>query len=250
MPAAAGGPIRTAIADLGELDGPEASLYVDRVRTTGSTVVRTQLTWSQVAPTRPADATDPADPAYDWAFFDQRLRLLKEKGIEPLVFLYYPPEWATVEERVTPNIAELGRFARAAAQRYSGQFQGLPRVRYWQVWNEPNASFYLAPQMKNGRPWSPGHYRKMVNAVADNVHAVRADNLVVAGGLSPFTRNFQNFKSIGPLRFMREHALHVDRPAPSPEVRRQDALRRLVDAPVHLGRAHAPGESPRRRLAR
>ena len=39
-----------------------------------------------------------------------------------------------------PNAREFGEFAKAIARRFGGGFDGLPRVRYWQVWNEPNLS--------------------------------------------------------------------------------------------------------------
>ena len=42
--------------------------------------------------------------------------------------------------------------ATAVARRYSGSFAGLPRVRMFEAWNEPNASFFLSPAFENGQP--------------------------------------------------------------------------------------------------
>jgi len=46
-------------------------------------------------------------------------------------------------------------------------------------------------------------YRSLLNAFADAVHSVHADNLVIAGGLSTPGRNFRQSPAISPLVFMR-----------------------------------------------
>jgi hypothetical protein len=77
-------------------------------------------------------------------------------------------------------------------------------VRYWQVWNEPNAGREIAPQRVNGRPVVPPHYRRMVNAFAASVHGVNAGNKVVAGTLGPFGHDAKDIQVVAPLRFMSE----------------------------------------------
>jgi hypothetical protein len=80
-----------------------------------------------------------------------------------------------------PDPVAFGRFVLAAAERYSGRFQGLPRVRFWQAWNEPNK--VAGPALKASQPaW----YRELVTRFAAAVHHVHDDNAVVAGGLAPF----------------------------------------------------------------
>ena len=89
-----------------------------------------------------------------------------------------------------PSPAALADFAAAAALRYGGDFSvdgaHLPRVRYWSIWNEPNLSAYLSPQTVNGKPFAPYWYRAMLNASADAIHSVKADNIVIAGETAPF----------------------------------------------------------------
>jgi len=120
------------------------------------------------------DPTDPASPSYGWTSFDQLIIRATSRGLAPILSIVRPPTWATVApepgaEKTLPDPAELGAFALAAARRYSGVFNGLPRVRYWQVWNEPNISLFFRPQFLNGQPFSPGWYRRMVNEVAQAV---------------------------------------------------------------------------------
>ncbi|HXH88714.1 MAG TPA: hypothetical protein VNI55_08930 [Gaiellaceae bacterium] len=217
---ASAGPLRTAIVDDVSFASAAAPLAFDRAGAAGATFVELTLNWRSLAPggaRKPDgfDAGNPADPAYAdrWEAFDQELRLATERRLQPIVTILQAPTWATGAGNgraglVRPDPAELGLFALAAAKRYNGSFQGLPRVRHWRVWNEPNISLFLVPQFVDGRPFSPGLYRSMVNAVAGAVKSVRADNLVVAGGTAPFRDITPEVEKVdkrwGPLSFMRE----------------------------------------------
>jgi hypothetical protein len=215
------GPLETAVVDVPPFLSPEAPLNFRRVRTAGASHVRLILYWRLVVPApnaqqRPAgfDPASPADPAYDWHQIDRQITLARAAGLEPIVGIQYAPRWA---ERGTegnvgtrnPDPSELQLFARAAALRYSGRFAGLPRVKYWQVWNEPNLNLFLHPQ-------SPALYRAMVNAFAAGILYARPDNTIIAGGTSPFA--FPNI-AMAPLRFMRELLCVSSGPRPRPTCR-------------------------------
>ena len=60
----------------------------------------------------------------------------------------------------------LAAFATAAATRYSGNFEDLPQVRYWQgLERAPNLSVFFNPRgFEEGRVVSPQLYRKLANA--------------------------------------------------------------------------------------
>jgi hypothetical protein len=81
-------------------------------------------------------------------------------------------------------------------------------VRYWQAWNEPNLSTYLAPQWVQGprgqRVESPELYRSLLNALYDAVKQVRTDNVVIAAGTAPYGDPKPGGNRIMPVRFMRE----------------------------------------------
>jgi hypothetical protein len=203
-PVFATGPLQTGIVDVPPFLAPSAPTAFKRVKGTGATFVRLILFWKFVglsAPERPANfnPTNPADPNYQWAAFDRQVQLAVRAGLQPIVGVQLAPAWAERSREGdpgtrSPDPAELAAFATAAAKRYGGRFQGLPRVRYWQAWNEPNYSGFLTPQ-------SPDLYRQMVNAFADAVHGVHKDNVVIAGGTSPF----QTPKvAVAPLDFMRD----------------------------------------------
>ena len=99
-----------------------------------------------------------------------------------------------------PSPADLAAFATAAARRYSGKFEGLPRVRYWQGLNEPNLSLYFNPQFSAGKPVSPGLYRTLINRFYGAIKSVDPSNLVLAAGLGPIA--VPN-ATIGPMLFAR-----------------------------------------------
>jgi hypothetical protein len=200
-------PLATALQDF-----DYTAMHFDRVRAAGARTVKVVLPWRRIAPdSRPADfnPSNPGDPHYDWAPYDTQITLAVSRGLEPLLTTEQAPLWAErggdgpVSTR-NPDPAEYAAFGAAIAQRYSGTYAGLPRVRLFEVWNEPNASFFLSPVFTNGNPYSPGLYRAMVNSFSAAVHAVHPDNVVVAGALFPFVINRPSAVSLGPYRFMRD----------------------------------------------
>jgi hypothetical protein len=200
------GPLETALVDVNPFISPEAPLNFRRVKAAGTRAVRLVMFWRFVAPDgtssqRPAGfvASDPGSIGYKWGSIDSQVVLAKQNGLEPIISIQLVPGWAERSAQGSPgtrspDLDELAGFVRAAAVRYGGAFSGLPRVRYWQAWNEPNLSIFLSPQ-------SPDLYRRMVNRFAGAVRSVHADNVVVAGGLAPF--GFPG-TAVPPLQFMRE----------------------------------------------
>jgi len=197
-------------------DVSTSPLAASRVAAAGATAVRLTLYWNEVAPAELPVAwnpADPADPHYDWTSFDAKVRNVVAGGLQPLVTVLTAPAWAQQGGSVPPPNSHLpdpqafAQFATAVATRYDGSFEGLPRVRWWEAWNEPNISLFLVPQLTNGTAVSPGWYRKMLNGFADAVHGVHPDNLVVSAGLAPFRDVTPDVTSQdtdwGPMSFMR-----------------------------------------------
>jgi hypothetical protein len=212
--------LTTAIVDPDAFTAPngDAEVAFTRTRGAGAAMVRLWIPWYEVAPNEPSGiATDPGNPAYDWTKVDLQLERARASGVElePLVMIMGSPQWARdtaaaqTANTTWPNPTDFGQFAAAAAERYRGDFdpdgpdgprQPLPRVRFWQVWNEPNLLQFFTPQFVNGEHAAPIHYRRLVNSMASAVHSVRADNVVVAGGLAPFGKPGQP----APMRFARK----------------------------------------------
>ncbi len=153
--AGAAGPLETGFLDPGAFTGPNADVSVVRARKAGATLTRVPLFWNAVETATPADPEDPNDPAYDWASLDRQVRNAVRGGLAPMLCITNSPKWAEGPAvglpGTWPSPAKFAQFSRAAARRYSGTFtppgqtEPLPRVQYWEAWNEPNAGSNLAP---------------------------------------------------------------------------------------------------------
>jgi hypothetical protein len=219
---AAGRPLENGIFDPKSFESAEGGLALDKTREAGATTVRIWLGWQGVAPlgdTKPAgfDPRNPFDPNYYWSYIDQLVIDAVQHGLEPMLMIVDAPDWA---ERSSggglygrdPDPKELGYFAEAAVKRYSGYVGTIPRVRRWELWNEPNLHKYLLPQYDapfketipgDTKALSPGRYRALLEPFARAVHLLK-DNIVVAGELAPFGRTQSYSHAVPPLRFMRE----------------------------------------------
>jgi hypothetical protein len=160
-------------------------------------VLRVNLYWGgnrwAVANTKPADPTDPGDPAYNWSLYDRLVRYAAQSHIQVMFSILFTPKWANHgagKNRAPTSFAPLRDFAYAAAERYSGfwtppDYQQdpsfgaatpLPKVDMWTAWNEPNNPIWLAPQYKRVRGhWrvqSAYEYARICNAVYNGEHSV------------------------------------------------------------------------------
>lgn len=208
--------LRTGFFDSSFVGDPATrATAFSRVAAVDGDVVRLAGTWSGIAPTKPANPTDPLDPAYQWGNLDGAVADAVAAGLTPLISINAAPAWAEGPNRPEsagfgtwrPDAAQFRLFAQAIAQRYSGRLAGLPRVRYWQIWNEPNLSTYLTPQyVRSSGRWvatSPGLFRSLVNAGYAGIKAVHRDNFVVSAGTAPYGDLVPGGRRIAPVTFMR-----------------------------------------------
>ncbi len=187
----------------------EAAAF-EQVRDTGATFAQTPLRWARVAPQQPPaawDSSNPMDPNYDWEEVDLWVIRAVQAGLEPVLQVRGAPLWAQrcagpreTDAPCNPDPATLAAFTTAAVRRYSGQYPGLPRVRYWQGLDEPNLSLFFNPQFDGNKPVSPLLYRTLINSFYAAVKAVDPSDLVIAGGLGPIAVPKY---TIGPMRFTR-----------------------------------------------
>jgi len=188
------------------------------VHSAGGSVVRVFFSWAELAPTPPpssAVARNPGWAGYRWGTLDRVVRETNGAGLRLLVAFSVAPRWAEGAGRPAsappgswrPSAPAFRDFAEAAARRYSGGFAGLPRVRYWQGWNEPNLSDFLTPQWsrRGGRlvPASPGHYRGLLNAFYAGVKAGNRSNFVLTAGTAPFGDHRRGRRRMDPAYFTR-----------------------------------------------
>jgi len=183
---------------IGFHDDPSFRWRTDRVdnldgaAAAGSTVVRAWVYWPQIAPTQPANAANPFDPAYRMDDLDELVRGAQARGEEVLFTIWGVPKWANGGKGANyapKNYADWQTFAHAVADRYSGRHPGYPFVRFYSVWNEPNLNQFLAPQFTNGKPSSPAIYAKLYRAAYAGIKSASPSALVAAGDTSPRGRD-------------------------------------------------------------
>ena len=155
-------------------------------------MVRIDLRWDLVALRRPATATDPADPAYDWTHYDRVVAASRARGLRPLMVIWATPAWAAdpaVPQGAFPAFStrplhpsDVGAFATAAARRYAPQ-----GVMDWESWNEPSIPLFLRPQYARVRgrwvPVSPRTYSAIAKSVYRGIKSV-SPRARVAGGVT------------------------------------------------------------------
>jgi hypothetical protein len=202
------------------------------------------MPWGSVAPAAASRTPPPAFaagepsayPASSWKFFDDAVRLARQRGIGiDLTIGAPPPLWAAGPgppaggpySQWRPSPAAFGQFIRAAATRYSGTYtptgadSPLPRVGFWSIWNEPNYGPSLAPQAVDHSTIevSPALYRRLVDAAWAALKSTgHGHDTILIGELAPrgitIGDSPGNFSGMVPLRFLR--ALYCVDPSGSP----------------------------------
>jgi hypothetical protein len=183
---------------------------MDRARGNEASILRTIVEWPKVAPTRPARASDPFDPAYQFGDVDEFVRNAQLRGLEVLITLWGTPQWANGGQKpqaMPRRLADFQNFARAVATRYSGRFAGYPFVRFYTIWNESNLATFLVPQFDNkGRIVSPRNYAKLAKAGIAGIKAGNKRALVAIGETSSNGRDKKRPRltdTVAPATFMK-----------------------------------------------
>lgn len=111
-----------------EVESWKQNQTLDMAQAVGIHWIKQQFSWEEIEPQRKGE--------YEWAKYDRIVDLAGQHGMDIIARLDRPPEWARPSSRFATqppdNLADYGDLVYAFVQRYRG------RVRYIQVWNEPN----------------------------------------------------------------------------------------------------------------
>ncbi len=208
-PAAASGAISAKKSIWGPMELKGASQF-PIYRDLGTDIYQMNLRWSEAAPTKPARATDPRDPAYQWPKdVDFALGEGRRNGIAVALQVASTPPWANGgrEPRWAPTrVSEYADFLEAAARRYPG-------VRHWMIWGEPSRSanfLPLTPEVRTeGNPQpapmgpeqrrAPRLYARLLDASYSALKRVSQRNVVI-GGMTFTTGDISVFNWIRSMR--------------------------------------------------
>jgi hypothetical protein len=157
--------------------------------------------WGSVAPTRPANPTDPNDPAYVWPYdADAAFAEAAKYGMQVSVTLTQAPGWANGGNNIfhAPlNPQDFADFATAASRRYPG-------VKLWAIWGEPTVGggSHFEPFSKKT---TPRRYATLLDAAYGALKAASPANRVIGG--NTITKG-----QIKPLDFMKGMRLKNGQP--------------------------------------
>jgi photosystem II stability/assembly factor-like uncharacterized protein len=119
----------------------------------------------------------PSPEEWHWQFPDFVIRAASYYGLDVIVRLDQPPEWALPHEGASAALPFDTRayltFVQTVAQRYRGQ------VRAYVIWNEPN----LAREW--GAPPDPEAYANLLEQAYEAIKQVDASARVISAGLAP-----------------------------------------------------------------
>lgn len=135
--------------------------------------VRFRLEWREL---------EPIPGRWVWDVADRVLEQVASAGLEPVIVLAGAPDWALSEMdrkagvRTGPpaEYADFARFVERFAQRYGD------RVRYYQIWDEPN----IAPNWGR-RHINPVEYAQLLRTVAPALRQADPDAVILAAALAP-----------------------------------------------------------------
>lgn len=105
----------------------------DLLQAAGVGWVRERLSWGEVEPER---------GKFQWGKYDASATALSKRGIHVYQIFHASPAWSRADKdgHAAPEDLRDGyRFARALARHFQG------RVQAWEVWNEPDISFFSHP---------------------------------------------------------------------------------------------------------
>ena len=111
-----------------EVEAWKQERTLEMARAAGIGWIKQQFSWEEIEPQRKGE--------FAWAKYDRIVDLAGRYGLQIIARLDRPPDWTRQENhfktRPPDDLADYGDFVYAFVDRYRG------RVRYIQIWNEPN----------------------------------------------------------------------------------------------------------------
>ncbi|MBK6768402.1 MAG: endo-1,4-beta-xylanase [Ardenticatenales bacterium] len=134
----------------------------------------------------------------DWAKYDRIVDVCDANGIEVIWRIDWTPAWAARDDHgpgannVPADPADLARFVGEAAAHFKG------RVRFYQIWNEPN----LASEW-GYRPVDPASYVALLAAAAAAARAADPAAVIIAAPLAINTETLAEGDNLNDLDYLR-----------------------------------------------
>jgi len=162
-----------------EVEPAKVDLALKMARDAGFHWIRQEFPWEDIEISGKGDFWDHKWDVSAWEKYDRIVDLASKYGLEIIARLDNPPAWSrakgdTVGSLGPPdNYQDFGDFVYAVVSRYRG------RVRYYQIWNEPN----LSPEWGN-RPVNAAEYVELLKIAYTRAKEADPDCVVLSAGLA------------------------------------------------------------------
>jgi hypothetical protein len=166
--------------------GPYNAKAFDTYAELGAGLYEITINWSRIARSKPANPTDPDDPAYEWTpAVSEAIANAKEDGIQVVLEVSGAPGWANGGKpwRWAPkNPQDYANFVAAASKEW-------PQVHYWQIWGEPCRRENFMPlaghveglTLTRAQRRGPEHYAQILDDSYESLKQVDPGNIVIGG---------------------------------------------------------------------
>ena len=167
-----------------EAEPAKRALAVEMAAAAGYHFLRQEFPWEDIEIHGKGDFEDRRHEPYRsaWEKYDQIVDLAERQGMELIVRLSNPPGWSRAQGEGENNVdtfappddvQDYADFVTAVAERYRG------RVKYYQLWNEPN----IYPEWGSAAI-NPEAYVDLLKAGATALRAADPDAVVILGALA------------------------------------------------------------------
>jgi hypothetical protein len=142
--------------------------------------IRQEFPWEDIEISAKGDFWDHKWNVSAWAKYDRLVALAEQYGLEIIARLDNPPGWSRAVGDVPgwsmappDNYEDFGDFVYAVVSRYRG------RIRYYQIWNEPN----IFPEWGD-QPPDPAAYVRLLQIAYRRAKEADPDCVILSAGLA------------------------------------------------------------------
>ena len=163
-----------------EVEPAKLARSLDMIRDAGFRFIRQEFPWEDIEISGKGDFCDHKWNKSAWEKYDRIVDMANERGLELIVRLDNPPEWTRADGNARGTFAppdrieDFGDFVAAVVGRYRG------RVRYYQIWNEPN----IYPEWGE-QPVDARGYTRLLQEAYRRAKEADPDCVILSAGLAP-----------------------------------------------------------------
>jgi len=164
-----------------EADPLKRRRAIEMIAAAGFRWIRQEFPWEDIEIHGPGDTIDRrhTPPRSAWEKYDQIVDLCQEHNIQIIARLSTPPDWSRSAGKrkgafaPPDNLEDFGSYVEAVVRRYRG------RIRYYQIWNEPN----IYPEWGE-QPVDARQYVALLKVAYTHAKAVDPDVVIITGALA------------------------------------------------------------------